>query len=171
MASPSTSKSNAEYWIQCLTRAWLDNFVWLDSTRLETPVTRDLTRLEHWSQWLVTRLGLDPHDSWLDSGLVPSDSSTALIRAHLCLALDTMPPIWLLKFSLGSIVTLRPVTYSETVMWEDEIENVGRILWWPRKSILHLVWDIFSCHVKDHSWMRSRWVWSWVGWIFVLNSV
>ena len=52
--------------------------MWLDSTRLETPVTRDLTRLEHWSQWLVTRLGLDPHDSWLDSGLVPSDSSTAL---------------------------------------------------------------------------------------------
>ena len=55
-------------------------FVWLDSTRLETPVTRDSTRLEHWFQWLVTRLGLDTHDSWLDSGLVPSDSSTALIK-------------------------------------------------------------------------------------------
>ena len=59
--------------------------MWLDSTRLETPVTRDLTRLEHWSQWLVTRLGLDPHDSWLDSGLVPSDSSTALFISKLVL--------------------------------------------------------------------------------------
>ena len=60
---------------------WLghDSTTLCDSTRLETPVTRDLTRLEHWSQWLVTRLGLDPHDSWLDSGLVPSDSSTALL--------------------------------------------------------------------------------------------
>ena len=66
------------------------NYVWLghdsttlcDSTRFETPVTRDLTRVEHWSQWLVTRLGLDPHDPWLDSGLVPSDSSTALLAVY-----------------------------------------------------------------------------------------
>ena len=60
---------------------WLghDSTTLCDSTRLDSRPLWLVTWLEHWSQWLVTRLGLDPHDSWLDSGLVPSDSSTALI--------------------------------------------------------------------------------------------
>ena len=39
-------------------------------TRLETPVTRDLTRLEHWSQWLDSDSTLMTRDSTRDSSQV-----------------------------------------------------------------------------------------------------
>ena len=60
-----------EYWI-----VWLghDSTTLCDSTRDPCDSWLDSTR----ALISVTRLGLDLHDSWLDSGLVPSDSSTAL---------------------------------------------------------------------------------------------
>ena len=74
------------HWLQWLVmilmnieyNVWLghDSTTLCDSTRLETPGTPDLTRA------LISDSWLDLHDSWLDSGLVPSDSSTALVIIH-----------------------------------------------------------------------------------------